>query len=299
MEKIFNLRFLQTFMFASGIVLLLFSLLCSCDQEKTVSASVSSTEITLGQSILFADSTAGATSWLWEFGNGDSNDKRVGSYTFPEAGRYQIRLKVNDKFEKSFLVRVKPRIEMEDTFEHVIKIIAPDTAIQGEKIVFSAEGDDTNWKWEFGESGIVDSREKNTIYAYENYGVYDVKLTTENTQYPIFHTINVQPKYMEVDESDEMTLIAQDIKEKLQNIADGKPFNTNYNYILKKYLCDNASALVSINNNKRNDFYSYCQGLLILGRNNTVIDMVYIESMKPETKCVTHIIIHQHNKVTD
>lgn len=295
MSKIFNSRSLITILVVIGIVALVFFLMRSLGKERTVSASVSSTEIMLGQPIEFADSTSGASGWLWEFGNGDYSYDRAGTYTFPDEGRYQIRLRVDDRMEKLFLVRVRP-YDGTQRLGHMISINAPETAVQGEYILFTAEGNDKEWKWEFGESGIIDSREKSAIYAYQNHGIFQVRLTTENTQYPIYHLIEVLPKYMEVDSLDVMTMASLDIKEKLQNIADGKPFNTNYNHILKKYLCNNPDILVTVNNDKRNDFYSYCQGLRIAGRRNTLIDMVYVESSNPESSCIDHILVLQHDK---
>lgn len=297
MSKIFNLKSLLTVLIVIGIVALIFVLTRSLGKERTVSASVSSTEVVIGEPLLFADSTSGASVWLWEFGNGDYSNARSGSYTFLDEGRYQIRLRVDDRMEKLFLVRVRPR-EGAERLEHLIHINAPEAAVQGEYILFSADGNDKEWKWEFGESGIIDSREKSVIYAYRNHGKYRVRLTTEKTQYPIYHQIEILPKYMEVDSLDVMTMAALDIKEKLQNIVNGKSFNTNYNHILKKYLCSNPDILVTVNNEKRNDFYSYCQGLRIAGRNNTIIATVYVESGKPETSCLDHILVLQYDKTS-
>lgn len=298
MSKIFNIKSLAAILFVIGIVLMLFFLTRSWGGGRSVSASISAAEITLGQPIIYADSTAGASNWLWEFGNGDYSTERAGVYTFPDEGRYQIRLKVNHDHEKLFLVRVRP-YDNSERFGHLIRINAPETAVQGEHILFSAEGNDKDWKWDFGENGIIDSREKTAIYAYRNHGVYQVKLTTENTQYPIYHLIEVLPKYMEVDSLDVMTMAALDIKEKLQNIADGKPFNANYNHIMKVYLCNNPDVLVTVNNSKRNDFYSYCQGLRISGHGNAIIDYVYVEANDPQSNCINHILVLQHDRSAD
>lgn len=295
MSKIFNAKSLITIVVVMGVVVAMFFLMRSCGSDKAVSASVSATEITLGQHIIYMDSTSGAHNWLWEFGNGDYSVDRAGVYTFPDEGRYQIRLKVNNNLEKLFLVRVRP-YDDSDRFGHLIRIDAPQTAVQGEYILFSGEGNDKDWKWDFGENGIIDSREKTAIYAYRNHGVYRIALTTENTQYPIYHQIEVLPKYMSVDSLDVMTAAALDIKERLQNIADGKPFNANYNHVMKTYLNDNPNVLVTVNNTKRNDFYSYCQGLRISGRRRAVIDNVYVEAGNTGNAAINHILVLQHDK---
>lgn len=294
MNKFFNSRSIIALCIIVAMVLLIFILMRSCDGDRTVSASVSSTEIMLGERIYFADSTYRAEKWLWEFGNGEYSEDQSGYYVFPDEGRYQIRLRVDNKLEKQFMVRVKPYVSEE--VSQIIRINAPETAIQGEYILFMGEGNDQEWRWEFGESGIVDSREKNPIYSYANHGVYQVLLSTENTQYPIIHIIEVLPKYIEGDSTNVMTIASQNIKEKLQNIADGKPFNANYNDILNTYLCGKADVMVTVNNDKRNDFYSYCQGLRMIGKDNTVIEAVFVESKNPNSNCIDNLIVQQREK---
>ncbi|MCC8036027.1 MAG: PKD domain-containing protein [Rikenellaceae bacterium] len=295
MSRILNVRSFIALLFIIAVLILCISFTRSCQGNRTVNAWISSTDITLGESITYSDSTSRAQNWLWEFGNGDYSTDRTGSYRFPDEGRYQIRLRVDDNLEKLFLVRVRSA-DAQRAGSHLVFINAPETAIQGEYILFSAEGSDQDWRWEFGESGIIDSREKTAIYAYNNPGIYQVRLTTESTQYPIYHLIEIMPKYMEADSLDAMTLAGNDIKMKLQNIADGKPFNTNYNYILKTYMCGNPHVLVTVNNNRRNDFYSYCQGLRIAGLNNTIIDAVYVEPDEGRDDCIGQIIVLQRDK---
>ena len=174
--------------------------------------------------------------------------------------------------------------------------MAPKEAIQGENIIFRGEGHDEQWRWEFGETGMIDSREKTTLYAYTEPGEYEVLLNTENTRYPIRHRINILPYYSENDSTDVMVLIGLDIKEKLQNIADGKPFNVNYNYVVDKYFNNNPNTLVIINNNKYNDFYSYCQGLHHIGRKETIIQNVIVETEDEESGYITQITVMQIEK---
>lgn len=292
MNKYFNTRSLVSTLIVVSLIIVLVIIMRSCGRERIVRASVSSTDIVLGQQIGYADSTSRAETWLWEFGNGDYSTEQAGTYEFKEEGRYQIRLKVNHNLKKEFQVMVRPRPERQS--DHLIRINAPATAVQGEYILFSAEGNDMDWRWEFGESGIIDSREKTAIYAYQNHGIYQVRLSTEKTQYPVTHWIEVMPKYMEVDSLDAMTIAGNDIRQRLQNISDGKPFNPNYNHVLNTYLCQNPDVLVTVNNNRRNDFYSYCAGLRVAGR-GTYIETVFVESSKPETGCIDHLIVVQYD----
>jgi len=290
MSKFYNTRSLVATLIVVAVIIALIIIMRSCGGERVVRASVSQTEIVLGERISYADSTAGASSWLWEFGNGDYSTGQSGVYEFPEQGRYQVRLRVNHDLEKEFQVTVHPPAVLPS--DHLIRIDAPDTAVQGEYVLFTAEGNDLDWRWEFGETGIIDSREKTAIYAYQTPGVYMVRLSTEKTQYPVTHIIEVTPGYSEADPLDAMTLAGNDIRQRLQNIADGKPFNPNYNHVLNTYLCQNPDVLVTVNNDRRNDFYSYCAGLRVAGR-GSYIETVFVESSNPDSNCIDHLIVVQ------
>jgi hypothetical protein len=289
MQKLFNHR-IYILLIALGLILGTTFFVRSCMYEKEIHARVSPLDVEQGQPVLFSDSTQGAARWYWEFGNGDTSSDRRGDYIFPETGRYQIRLTVDGHLEKRFIVHVRsPR---QDQSSELVRIIAPEEALQGEYITFRGEGPSKDWRWEFGETGQVDAIEKNAIYRYEFPGRYSVSLRTEETKYPVLHTIDILPHYSDTDTTDVASIIGNDIREKLQAIVDQKPFNRNYNYILETYLCNNPNTPVIVNNNKKNDFYSYCQGLKIIGRKKTIIDKVLIDMGETEA-CIDKLIVIQ------
>lgn len=259
--------------------------------KREIQAAVSPLVIEHGHPIFYRDSTINAEEWLWEFGNGDTSVHQWGRYFFPHTGRYQVRLTVDGKKEQKFIVEVKAPVKLRQN-DSLVTIAAPSEGLQGEYIVFTGEGNSKAWRWMFGETGITDSRDQVAIYAYQQPGTYTVKLMTEMTEYPIEHIITIQPKYMQRDTTDVLSLIGSDIREKLQLIAQGKPFNTNYNYIMNKYLCNNPRTPVSINNVKLNDFYSYCQGLRMTGR-KTLIDQVVVLQDTASKSCVHRLIVSQ------
>jgi hypothetical protein len=260
--------------------------------ERKIAASVYPLEVEQGTPVSLADSTKGADTWLWEMGNGDVFKGQTGHYYFQSPGKYQIRLIVDGKLEKKFLVHVRPPSGKDYTGQ-LIKIVALSTGLQEEYIIFRGEGASKEWRWEFGETGTIDSREKTAIYKYSKPGTYEVLLSTEETYYPIRHTIVIDPHYADNDTMNVETMISNDIREKLQAIVDQKPFNKNYNYILNIYLCDNPNTLVMINNVKRNDFYSYCQGLKLIGRKQTKIENVLIDMDEEDTYCIVKLIVIQ------
>ncbi|RHH07900.1 PKD domain-containing protein [Bacteroides fragilis] len=262
---------------------------------RTVQAFVTPVDVAVDEPVFFSDSTQRAKQWVWNFGNGDTLCTKSGKYKYKSPGKYQIKLTVDGSIEKKMIVNVKPEIKADIT-NTLIKIIAPGMAIQGENVIFKGEGEAKEWRWDFGETVNIDSRERTPIYAYQEPGIYEVQLTTENTRYPIRHTIEILPKYMDNDSTDVFVLVGNDIKEKLQAIVDGKPFNTNFNYIMKNYLCDNPDVVVIVNNSKKNDFYSYCQGLRIIGRKKTIIDNVIVDVDENNSECVLKLTVTQYEK---
>lgn len=261
--------------------------------QRKIQAYISPTEIYVGELVAFSDSTVRANTWRWEFGNGDVAFDKAGNYRYREPGVYQIRLTVDDDIQKEFFVNVKEPVKLErDT---IIKIIAPDVAVQGEYVTFRAQGIANEWNWSFGQSKSTDSREQVAIYSYDMPGKYEITLLTDITEYPVTHTIEVLPGIEVVNPDDDLVMMGNDIRERLQAIVDGKPFNPNYNYVLSNYLCGNSHIIVVVNGEKYNDFYSYCQGLKIIGRNKTTIVEVEIALMET-SGCVQRLMVTQFTK---
>jgi hypothetical protein len=264
----------------------------TCISERKIAASVYPQEVEQGATVNFTDSTKGAGSWIWEMGNGDMFKEQSGHYVYQQAGKYRIRLTVDGKLEKRFTVNVYSYGGKESA-NQLVKITAPSSAMQDEYITFRGEGPSKEWRWEFGESGVVDSREKTAVYKYREPGTYEVLLSTEETYYPVRHTIEIESHYADDDTLNVETMIGNDIREKLQAIVDQKPFNKNYNYVLNTYLCGNPNTPVLVNNTKKNDFYSYCQGLKLIGRKRTKIENVLIDMDEEDTYCIVKLIVIQ------
>lgn len=241
----------------------------SCTADTSIRASVLPLVVEVGSPIRFSDSTYNASNVLWEFGNGDVSKEKSGEYVFKESGHYQVRLTV-EKEKVCFMVNVKE--ERTERRKQSVKIKAPSTVVQNERVVFMAVGDSDNWRWEFGETGQVDSQEQNPIHVYSRVGVYEVRLMAANMMYPIIHTIEVKPEFA-IDESTDVDVQASDdFKERLQQIIDERNvFNANYNYLLRNHLDGNSNVMVLINGTNENDFYSYCNGLKIMGKQQSTV----------------------------
>lgn len=292
MKKISNSK-LYIIIFSIVFCILITFLIRFFFTTREVRAFVSSLELYQNEPLAYNDSTQNAKEWLWEFGNGDFSTQRSGDYVYTEHGSYRIKLTVDQSIQKEFLINVKEPVRLER--DSLIQINAPEYALQNEYVTFRGVGLSKEWRWSFGETGIIDSREKIALYAFAEPGIYKVELTTEDTKYPVRHLIEILPQYMENDTTDVLKLIGNDIKEKLQAIADGKPFNQNYNYVLNTYLCNDPHVLVTVNNDKRNDFYSYCQGLKILSKKSITINDVIIIQDDNATECVKKLIVTQYS----
>ena len=279
MNKIFSKGKLIVFG-AMSLLIIISIIIKSCTAENPIRASVSPLDVEVGSPIRYADSTYNTSHILWEFGNGDTSNDKVGYYTFKETGRYQVRLIVNREMSQCFIVNVKER--RSESGSRLVKIKAPSKVVQNERVVFMADGDSDNWSWEFGESGKVDSQERNPIHVYSKVGVYEVKLMAANMMYPLVHRIEVVPEFVLVNPDDPIGKACEDIKKRLQQIIDERNvFNKNYEYLLGKYLHKNPNIPVLINGTNENDFSSYCYGLKIRGKQqSTVIMEVNIESDK-------------------
>lgn len=239
----------------------------------------------------------------WYFGNGDSivGKHRNVTYKYERPGKYLITLDVDSKHEVSKYIKVIASSEKE-AIDSIPKIYAVSEGYVGEDLVFTAEGEGVNaWSWEFGESGTIDGYEQQVVYAYSTPGRYTVKLQTNTLKYPVYHDINILPKFEKVDETAVagcLELAQNNIKKRLQKIADAsvsdrRVFFKNLDFIKKKYICHNIKdVVVVVNNSEYNDLYSYCQGLHYLeggGKKRVFINKVTLDTCR----CVRRIEVVQ------
>ncbi len=252
-------------------------------------------------SIYFSDSSDFAKQYRWAFGDGSQSFTPAGYHHYNAPGNYTVTLTVNNKFTDTFFVSVNavgPNYSIADS---VMKIEGPDMAMQGENLVFRAKGKgDNEFRWEFGDnSSMVASNSDIVQYAYQNEGEYLVRLYSKNSQYPATHKITIVPSYKsQRDSLTNLDAIYQDyeidFKYHLQQIANGGNFNEHYYYLLRKYLCGNEKAVMKINDQKINDFNSYCLGLQF--DNGILIQRVKLVP-DDDLKCMKMAEIKQEKKL--
>lgn len=241
---------------------------------------------------------------VWYFGNGDSivSTKNI-DYIYKKAGKYLVTLRIDNKFDFAKQINiVNGRVLTAK--DSIPKIFCSEFGYVGEEIVFTGYSPSSNnWYWEFGETGTIDSYEKQAIYVFTNPGVYTVKLETDKTKYPITKEIEIFQLYEPFKEPeivDSAGIVQEDIKKRLQIIAnlsarDTRAYKDQVNYLKHKYICNDLSdVVVVVNEEKYNDFLSYCQGLHYLDGNATIIQEVKLDTIK----CFKQINITQKTKNT-
>lgn len=228
--------------------------------------------LTVGDSLKFEDKTDNAKTKKWDFGDGKTSEKNKGVHFFSKAGFYEVKLTIDNKYTKTFPILVSNRTtEQPLSVETTALIDGPTQAMQLENVIFKAISSTGRvFTWKFGETGLVDSKEKMGIYSYKKPGNYIVTLFTDDNEEPITHQIRILPAYnpLEAVEQDISTTevdvesdIDNDLKRVIQQIAYGNNFNSNYNYLLRSYMCNNDNVAVTVNEEKVKNFYYYLTGL--------------------------------------
>lgn len=250
----------------------------------------------VGDTLLFEDKTQFAKTKRWSFGDGATSDKNSGIHFYNKPGYYQVTLIIDNKYSKSFPVMVRSRevAKPKDTAKIRTTIDAQSQAMVFENVQFRAVSEAKQFTWKFGETGNIDSKEKFATYSYKKPGDYVVTLFTDESIEPIIHHIKILQGYDALEEDvtveDAYAKMDNDFKYHLQQIANGNSFNTHYNYLLRKYLCNNENTVVKVNDSKANNFYMYCAGLQF--DKNNVIQTVKV-NFDDAQSCVTKVDITQ------
>lgn len=239
---------------------------------------------------------------VWYFGNGDQAKNKLNvSHAYKKAGKYMITLAIDQRYKTSKYIEVIS-IPKKAALDSIPRIHGVDVGYVNEELVFSSYGPGIDtWIWEFGETGTVDAYEGQVVYVYKKPGTYQIKLKTNTAKYPVKHAIEILPLFEPIEEQeqkDSLALAQDDIKARLQTIADASIKNTRAYYsslrhIQNQYTCNQAADVVVVVNGARyNDLFSYCQGLHHLegkGAKTVIIDDVAIDAHK----CLKRIEVTQ------
>lgn len=268
-------------------------------EKRTGDASILKNELYLNEDLVFTDNTPGAKRWTWEFGDGAGSNLQSGTYHYAKAGSYIIRLTIDGELRVQFPVTVKDTVTVKE-IDTVLTINGPTSGIVNEEVRLEAEGKGTLFQWSFGETGRVDVNGRTALYTFRAPGKYLVTLRSDKSR-PVTHLMYITDPSLDtvlVVPGEGERKIIDDIRARLQAIADGEDFNTNYYYLTSTYLCNNEKVTVAVEQDSvktTNDFYTYCMGLTFGGEIS--IDQAQL-TISPKVSCATLLNIKQHSART-
>ena len=125
-------------------------------------------------------STGNPTSWLWNFGNGETSSEQNPTHIYQDTGKYSVSLQIKNQTDsteitKSDYINVYPANFLSSDFSA--------EPLEG-KIPLSVQftnlsiGNPTSWLWKFGDDST--SSEQNPVHVYNTSNIYTVELTISN-----------------------------------------------------------------------------------------------------------------------
>ncbi len=142
-----------------------------------------STNVTEGVApltVAFTDESTGATSWAWDFGDGNTSADQNPVHTYETADTYTVTLTVMNEAGSNSTTQTITVTEAPVTpapvasfTTNVTEGVAPLT------VAFTDESTGaTSWAWDFGDGNT--STEQNPVHTYETADTYTVTLTVMN-----------------------------------------------------------------------------------------------------------------------
>lgn len=115
--------------------------------------------------------------WLWNFGNGNTSNQQITTYTFPTWGSYPVSVSVTDNNGCSTTITQNVSIQPDP----VVSVI-PNTVCLGNPTNFFNNssipaGSISSWAWDFNNDGIIDNTTQSPTYTYASPGNQIVSLT--------------------------------------------------------------------------------------------------------------------------
>jgi PKD repeat protein len=290
--------FLYIFIAILALAAIIFLFKSSLFDRRTADASILKNELYSNEDLVFSDNTKAAKKWLWEFGDGTKSSAQSGTYHYQKSGSYIIRLTIDGSMRIQFPVTVKDTVVTKADTALIIN--GPTSGVVNEEVRLEAVGKGTQFEWSFGETGRVDVKGKTALYTFHTPGKFLVQLRSDKSR-PVTHIMYITDPTLDtvlVVPGEGERKIIDDIRARLQAIANGADFNSNYYYLTRKYLCNNEKVTVAIDQDsvkRSTDFYSYCMALTFGGEIS--VDQAQL-TISANSSCATLLNIKQHSAKT-
>jgi PKD repeat protein len=126
--------------------------------------------------VAFADQSAGANAWSWDFGDGTISTERNPEHVYAATGTYDVTLTVSGPGGTDVLVRsalIDADLPLPEADFNVTGRTG--TGIVTTQFTDASSEDVTTWSWDFGDG--TTSTEQNPQHVYSQPGTYTVTLT--------------------------------------------------------------------------------------------------------------------------
>jgi kumamolisin len=152
-------------------------------QPPVVSFSVSTANGITPLTVTFNNTTTNnPTTWLWQFGDGQTSTAKTPTHTYTTVGSFTVSLKAtnaagnNSLTKKHYIVTVLPPPKPVVSFT-----ATPTTGFWPLQVTFTdtSQNSPKSWVWDFGDSSTT-SKTQNPVHIYKRAGVYNVKLIATN-----------------------------------------------------------------------------------------------------------------------
>jgi len=132
--------------------------------------------------VSFTDQSTGvATSWRWNFGDGNTSTERNPVHTYNKPGLYNVTLTASNANGSNSSTKVG-YIAVSDVLTAPVANFSASPASGKTPLTVSftdqSTGEPTSWRWDFGDGN--NSTERNPVYTYNEPGLYSVRLTAGN-----------------------------------------------------------------------------------------------------------------------
>ncbi|WP_369692246.1 PKD domain-containing protein [Desulfonema ishimotonii] len=136
-----------------------------------------------GLTVTFINKSAGAVSYVWQFGDGASSDAASPVYKYTEASIYNVVLTIADADNATYDITRQVDVPGTDVVFVTADFIAPAEVNVNDAVQFIDKSTATNttinaWAWAFGDGGT--SAEPSPVYTYDSDGTFNVSLTVSD-----------------------------------------------------------------------------------------------------------------------